>query len=112
MVRAALFHHIVGKQHGLIEIFPAVHDPVPDRVDLLHGLDRAVFFVEQRVQYEFERDFVVGHVLLDDRFAAARFVRELGTADTDAFASAFRDHALRIHVDELIFQGRTPRVYD
>lgn len=100
---AAFFHYLVVDEHGAVEIFGAVYETVPHRVDLLHRRDRAVFGMDESLQNQTDCHFMVGHILFDDLFALVRLVFENGFGKTDALAAALGDNALGVHIDELIF---------
>ena len=59
--------------------------------------------MDESLQNQTDRHFMVGHILFDDLFALVRFVFENGFGKTDALAAALGDHALGVHIDELIF---------
>ena len=108
----AVQHFLVYKR-GLRELFTAVKHTVTDRLNLVHGLDRAVFRVRKRLDDFQHRRAVIGHVLFEDElFLARRRVRQCRTFDANPLDQAFRLHGFGVHIDQLIFDRRAAGVND
>ena len=104
--------HLVVEEHGPVEVAAAVQHAMADGVDLRHRMNSAVFGMHERVQHRLHGDLVIGHILLDHLFALRPLVVQHAAADTDALHAALYDHRFGVHIEQLVFEGRTACVYD
>ncbi len=61
-------YHVVVNADRTGEILAPVDDAVPDRLDLTHVFDHAVFLVDQGVEHDLYGFDMVFHVFSDDDF--------------------------------------------
>ncbi len=85
---------------------------VADRGDLIGAGDHAMVLILQGIHDHLDRHLMIGHgIFHNELILACRLMGQLRTLDADPLTQAFCDHALIGHIDQLIFQGRTPTVY-
>ncbi len=96
-----------------MEVLAAVQHAVTDSAYLAYGRDRSRFLVHKGLEHEFDRLFMSGHILLFFESSAVRgLLGERASFHADAVAETFQEHGLVRDVDELIFEGGTPRIDD
>ena len=106
-------HHLVVDDHGGMEILSAVQHAVTDGSDLTYGGNGARLFVHEGFEHELDGFLVGGHILVYAEGSAVRRLLGEGPAlHTYAVAETFQEHGLVRDVDELIFEGGTPRIDD
>ena len=93
----------VVDQNGLFEIFRAVKDAMPDRIDLGKALNDAVLGRGQSGEDEAQRFGVRRHFVFDRNLSVARLMGQERVFHRDAFANAFCENFLGLHLDQLIF---------
>ena len=112
-VLLAYAHHFVVDDDGGMEVLAAVEHAVSDRADFGNGRYRTRFLVHKRFQYELDGLLMRGHILFETELSAVGGLLVYRAAvHSYAVAYAFEQHCFVCYVDELIFEGRTSRVYD
>ena len=108
-----LRQHLIGEQHRLREISAAVDDAVADGLDLVHGLHRAVFCAEQRVDDDLGGDGVVGHrdLFFIDRAGLEVLMLDLAV-DPDTLAETLCTDNARGRIKQLILERAGACVYN
>ena len=101
-VRDCLLHVLID-QHRLVVICSAVNHAMADCRNLVRALDDTVGRIYQRLHDELNCLLVARHSCLDlILFAARRCVGQQRTVDADSLAESLREHALVLHINELI----------
>ena len=91
----------------------ALDDPVADGSDLIEGIDDFAVAFEKGVLDIAERGGVVRKVRVCRVLTAVEGLPfDVAAGDADALAKALGDDLLIVHIDELIFERRTPAVDD
>ena len=113
-VAVAYLEHFGSDYHALGEILAAVKHAVSYRAYFVHRGYDTLFRIGKRLHDETERYGVVVDNLLDDdglAFVVGDFLLELsGKSGAYFLYDTFAEHTLVSHIDDLIFEGRTPCV--
>ena len=98
--------HALVHQAGFIEQSAALHDTMPHRGDLAHGIEHLALALAQHLLHLLKSAGVSGKLNLVAEFTARVGRAADRTARADALANALCDHALVGHIKQLIFQRR------
>ena len=105
------FYDLIGNDNRRMEVFARMENTVTDRGNFIHGFDYAAVFADESVQHHFDGRRMVRHVLFENVFLTVGFMFENRAFNADSLAETFGNDAFVLHVDKLIFERRTARVY-
>ncbi len=95
---------------GLTVNGSCVKNPMSHGGDLFCIRDYTILRIYQCFHNQGNGFRMLGHGLLNHQLLVGRLVGQLGTFNSDSLTEAFRHYVLVVHINELIFQGRTSAV--
>ena len=101
----------LGNESRLLKVLARCDYSVANGTNLVHGFDAALFSINEERHDDLNGILVI---LEDDAFndllASVLLMLAEGSFDTDPVGISFGEHLFALHVDELVFEGRTSRI--
>ncbi len=101
-----LLDNLRGDEHGLVEVFHAMHHAVTHGINLVEALDHTLLWVCEHLEHLTDCLLVVGHGDLDRLFGTVgQFELEERIGKTDFFDAALCEHVVGAAVNELVLHA-------